>query len=641
MLRTESQFMLHASKIRMLLKQLILTVCVLLFAVNQLFSHDTKPIHNKTILILFSMQPTTPAYRAILAGIRSKLTNEFGDNYNLHMEYLEADRYPIGAYPKEKIDPYNIKYRDVHPDLLICLGIDIVSILKNHAADYLQNLPTVSIDYDFSNFGTSWDICLNDRTTVISLKNEVGKSISTILQLFPDADSIYFISGNSFLDQIQHHASMQEMAKLKEREKAIFITDISMDDILIKVRHLPANSVAIVTSFNIDNKRVPYYNPESVKLISSSANVPVFTYTNMGFGEGALGGYLLSFDKVGLIAGEAAVKILKGVNPASIKYSEKDYYEYLFDWRELKRWNILGSDKIPAGSTIFFEEVNFFGKYRWIIFGAMLFLILQTMLIFNLVRLNRKQKMMTLQIIETENKYRELIREDRILRIGQLTASLSHELNQPLTSILSNAQAGIRFLDSNNSTPELMKEILQNIVEDDKRTSAMLSSIRGMMKLEKREKELLNLNMLVGEVVAIFRSEAARYGIKIHVQVPEEPVYVLADAIQIQQIILNFAVNAIQSTETAIADNKMIIIAEFVNSNNVTVSVRDFGSGIDDAIKDKLFRPFVSSKKDGLGIGLSISQSIIMDHNGHIHAENKPDGGAEFSFSLKTQPHDL
>ena len=169
----------------------------------------------------------------------------------------------------------------------------------------------------------------------------------------------------------------------------------------------------------------------------------------------------------------------------------------------------------------------------------------------------------------------------------------------------------------------------------------MLSSIRGMMKLEKREKELLNLNMLVGGVVAIFRSEAARHGIKLHVEVPEEPVYVLADATQIQQVILNFAVNAIQSIEAAGAENKMIIIAESVNTNFVTVSVRDFGSGIDHTIKDKLFKPFVTSKKDGLGIGLSISQSIIQDHQGKILAENKPDGGAQFSFNLKIQHHDL
>ena len=241
-----------------------------------------------------------------------------------------------------------------------------------------------------------------------------------------------------------------------------------------------------------------------------------------------------------MITGDAAVKILKGTDPASIRYSEEDYYEYLFDWRELERWNITGSGRIPEGSIIMFEEVHFFGKYKWIITGGILFILVQTLLIISLVSMNRRQKMMALQIRETENKYRELVREERILQIAQLTASLSHELNQPLTAILSNAQAGIRFVNSGNNTPELMKEIFQNIVEDDKRTASILSSVRGMMKLEKREKERVNLNLLVNEVVAILGSEAKVHNVALNTKLPEEPVYIFADGTQIQQVILNF-----------------------------------------------------------------------------------------------------
>jgi C4-dicarboxylate-specific signal transduction histidine kinase len=249
--------------------------------------------------------------------------------------------------------------------------------------------------------------------------------------------------------------------------------------------------------------------------------------------------------------------------------------------------------------------------------------------------MNDKQKLMTRQIRETENKYRALIREDRILRIGQLTASLSHELSQPLTAILSTAQAGIRFIDSGNYTPQFMREIFQNIVEDDKRTASILSSVRGMMKLEKREKERLNLNLLIDEVFAIFRSEAKVRDIKLNAQLPDEPVYIFGDGTQIQQVILNFVFNAMQSIEESEAENRMINITESLNENYVTVSVRDFGGGIPDSIKDTMFKPFVTSKNDGIGIGLSISQSIINDHQGKLWAENMPGGGAEFSFSLK------
>jgi signal transduction histidine kinase len=618
-----------------MLRKGILSVILLLVLISNCSGSKEQLADNKNILILFSLQSTTPAYIVILEEVRNKLTREFGDNYNLHLEYLEMDRYPEGAFPPEKFQTYNQKYRDVKLDLLICIGINLITTLKANAENYLLDLPAVSFDYDFSNYGIRWDINVNDKTTVIPLKVEAGKSISAILKLLPETTYIYFITGVANGDQLFYSASQQEAKKIDSRVNVNFVTSSSMDEVLKLVRHLPAKSIIIVPRFTLDSKQINYYNTEAVRMISRAANAPVFTYTDMGFGEGAVGGYILSFHKAGLLISDAAIKILHGTDPKSISYQEKDYYENIFDWRELNRWNIAGSDRIPKGSTILFEEVHFFGKYRWIKIGGILFILLQTLLIINLVRMNRKQKMMTLQIRETENKYRELIREDRILRIGQLTASLSHELSQPLTAMLSTAQAGLRFLNEDNRDPELIKEILQHIVEDDKRAASILSSIRGMMKLEKREKERLNLNSLVNDVVAIFRTEVTSHNIELNLHLPEEPVYIFADGIQIQQVILNFVLNAIQSIEIAKAENRMITIMETLNKEYVTVAVRDFGEGIADKVKDKLFKPFVTSKKDGFGIGLSISQSIIHDHLGKIWAENKSDGGAEFSFSLK------
>jgi signal transduction histidine kinase len=166
----------------------------------------------------------------------------------------------------------------------------------------------------------------------------------------------------------------------------------------------------------------------------------------------------------------------------------------------------VNSELIPAGSTIINEEISFVDRYKWIGGVVLLFLVMQTLLIANLVRLNRNQKLMTRKVIETENRYREFLHEDRSLRLGQLTASLSHELNQPLTAILSNAQAAINFINSNEATPDLLKQILQRIVDNDKRGASILSSIRGMMKLESRQKEKTDLNSLIQEVVDVFRS---------------------------------------------------------------------------------------------------------------------------------------
>jgi signal transduction histidine kinase len=333
--------------------------------------------------------------------------------------------------------------------------------------------------------------------------------------------------------------------------------------------------------------------------------------------------------------GKAAVKILNGADPNSIKITEQDYYQYIFDLRELKRWNLVNSDLIPEGSTIMFEEISFVDRYKWIGGVVLLFLVLQTLLIANLIRLNRNQKLMTRKVIETENRYREFLHEDRSLRLGQLTASLSHELNQPLTAILSNAQAAINFINSNEATPDLLKQILQRIVDNDKRGASILSSIRSMMKLESRQKEKTDLNSLIQEVVDVFRSEARKQSIKIFVHMFNEPVYIKADRIQIQQVLLNLLFNASQSMQHMHSDKKAVDIFQTLNDDTIIISVCDYGNGIDESIKDTIFKPFLTSKREGMGIGLAICRSIIEDHEGKIWAENKTDGGAKFSFSLK------
>ena len=608
---------------------------ILLFLLSSPTVIPQETPNQKNVLILFAMSPSRPGYMILTEGIRTKLFEKYGDLLNLHMEYLEIEHYPKDKYPKERFDLYNDKYLEVGLDLLICVGIDIVPTVKKYAAPQLLDLPAICIDYDFSEIGYPSDMDLNRKTAKIPIQMNAWKSIENALSLFPNTETVYFISGVAQTDRFMLDLTRLAVKKMDPGIKITYLNELTMDEVLQTVRHLPDHCLIIVPNFNVDSKQVPYYNPEAIRLISQAANAPVFTYTDMGFGDGAIGGYIMSFNKTGLLAGETAVNILNGEDPESFIATEGDMYDLVFDYRALKRWNLLDSRLIPKESRIMFREVNFFGKYRLIITLGFLFLILQSFLIINLVRLNKKQKMVTGQLIESENKFRELIREDRILRLGQMTASLSHELNQPLTAILSTAQAGIRFVDSRNTDPELMKELFQNIVEDDKRTAAILSGIRGMLKLEKREKERVDLNKLIDEIVSIYKGEAVGKRINLAVKLSDQPVYILADGIQIQQVLLNLITNATQSIEMVNAEKREIVINESVDTEFVVVSVRDYGAGIGEQLKDNLFKPFVTSKKEGSGIGLAISHTIIDNHNGKIWAESLPDGGAVFSFRLK------
>lgn len=597
------------------------------------YLQETKP--GKNILILYAMAPSTPAYQVISDGIRSKLTEAFGDGVSLHMEYLETERYPDGNYPKERFEPINWKYEKIDIDMLICVGVNIISTVKRCANQKLLNLPAITIEYDVAEFGFPLDLRLNDKNAIIGIKPNIRGTLRSALDLFPDRNHLYILCGTSKTDLMYLKITAAVVSQLDKNLKISYIDQISMDDALSIMSNLPDSSLVFIPGFNTDNKKVFYYNPEAIRLISQASKAPVFTMSDMGFGEGAVGGYILSFRKTGLLAGDIAAKILKGLDPNSIKVVESDYFDYIYDWRQLKKWGALNIRQLPKNSIIEFEEITFFDKYKLFIIAILIFLVFQTLMILNLVRMNRRQKLITAQLIETQGRYRELIREDRILRIGQMTASLSHELNQPLTAILSTAQAGIRILDSGKNDQELLKEIFRNIVEDDKRTASILSSLRGMMKLEKREKEKVDLNELIREIVEIYRSEAIAKASGIIAVLPEKPVFIYADRIQIQQVIMNLLSNALQSVEKADKRDSNIEIIETDTVEYVIVSVRDHGPGIDPSMKEKLFKPFTTTKKEGFGIGLAISQSIIYDHQGKIWAENLPGGGAVFSFSLK------
>ena len=250
-----------------------------------------------------------------------------------------------------------------------------------------------------------------------------------------------------------------------------------------------------------------------------------------------------------------------------------------------------------------------------------------------------ERKQMEKEFREFMGRYHELLRIDRSSRLGELTASLAHELNQPLAAILSNAQAALRLLASGKNNPELSREILQNIVQDDKRAAGIIRSLRLMVKKEETRKEPININEVLREIIDILRSEFIAHNITISLLLDETLPLVNADKTQIQQVALNLIMNAIDAMSQSAADNKTIKLQTEKSNGFVRVSVHDSGPGIPSEDVDRVFEPFYTTKISGLGMGLAVCKHIITDHRGRILVMNNPEGGATFSFELKAQDH--
>ena len=236
---------------------------------------------------------------------------------------------------------------------------------------------------------------------------------------------------------------------------------------------------------------------------------------------------------------------------------------------------------------------------------------------------------------EAQRHREELAHVTRIVTIGELATSLAHEINQPLTAIRCNAEAAQRFLAG--ATPDLneVRTILDDIIQDDGRAGEVIRRIRALVKKEPLRREAVVLNDAVRESIALVRSASFLAGLSITAELDAELPTVQGDRVQLQQVVLNLLVNAAAAMRDTAPDfRKLVIRTAMEDGRTVMVSVRDSGTGIDKHDMDRLFEPFFTTKTDGLGMGLSISRTIVKTYGGTIGAVNNPEGGATFYFTL-------
>jgi signal transduction histidine kinase len=237
--------------------------------------------------------------------------------------------------------------------------------------------------------------------------------------------------------------------------------------------------------------------------------------------------------------------------------------------------------------------------------------------------------------MEGQRLRQDLAHVGRVSTMGELTASLAHELNQPLTAILSNAQTAQRMLASDKADLGELREILGDIVEDDKRAGEVIHRLRGFLRKSNIELAALDIGELVGQVARLANSDAILRNVAIRLELAPGLPPVCGDRVQLQQVILNLLMNGLDAMrESGEGERTLVLRTESGGPASVVVAVEDSGVGIDEADLDHVFHAFYTTKPDGLGMGLAIARSIVEAHGGRLQARNNPRGGATFSFTL-------
>jgi PAS domain S-box-containing protein len=229
----------------------------------------------------------------------------------------------------------------------------------------------------------------------------------------------------------------------------------------------------------------------------------------------------------------------------------------------------------------------------------------------------------------------ELARAARFNHLGAMTASIAHEINQPLAAMVANSNAALRWLANAPADIEEARAALQRIRNDGHRAAEVVEGIRAMFKNDGQKRVLLDINQLIREVLALVQSELLGRRISLDAALHEDLPQVMADRVQLQQVIMNLITNAIDAMASVTDRPRVLRIkSEIRNGDAVVVAIEDTGAGIDPGKMDRLFDPFFTTKPDGMGVGLSICRSIVEAHNGDLRTSAGAEHGSVFWFDL-------
>src|SRR5580704_7541887 len=237
-----------------------------------------------------------------------------------------------------------------------------------------------------------------------------------------------------------------------------------------------------------------------------------------------------------------------------------------------------------------------------------------------------------------EEERQALAHANRIMTMGQLTASIAHEVNQPIAAVVTNAQAALRWLNMQPSDPEEVRQALDRIVSNGRRAGDVIGRIRALVTKTPPRKDRLDINGTIREVVALTRSELHRNGTSLQTQLADRLPLVPGDRVELQQVMLNLILNAVEAMSGSDEGSRELLIStEQDGANGVCIAVRDWGPGLKPESLDRLFDAFYTTKPGGMGMGLSICRSIIEAHGGRVWATPNVPRGAVLQFTLPRQ----
>jgi signal transduction histidine kinase len=587
----------------------------------------------KRVMILHSFGNDFRPWGQYARTIRSELTRQSQWMLDIQDHSLVTARWSDENPEAPFVEYLSALYAKHRPDIIICIGAPAANFVQRHRSRLFPAVPILMTAVEERRIRLE---SLTENDTVVAVKHDFVGSFNTILRLLPETKNIVVINGVSPNEKYWLGEMQKEAGPLGDRVRFLWFQDTPYETILKKAASLPPDSAIFWHLMNVDAAGVVYEGDTGLKQLYAVANAPIFSYDDGFFGQEIVGGPMHSVSAGSRNAAAVAVRILGGEKAGDIKTPPSGYETPKFDWRQLRRWSIAES-RLPPGSQVYFREPSAWETYRWQVATVSSIVLLQAMLIAGLLYERGRRR---LAEVEARRRMAELAHVNRYSMAGELTTSIAHELNQPLGSILVNAESAQLLLNAPSPNMAELKEIISDIRRDDQRAGEVIRRLRSLLKRAPFEVRQIDLNRVVDESLDLVSGLAHARAVTVESALNAEPLPVQGDRIQLQQVLLNLILNATDAMAALDKSQRKVTVRTARDSDTAQVEVVDNGPGVL-AGSDEIFEPFYTTKPNGMGMGLSIARTIVEAHEGEISTENRAGRGTVFRIRLPLAPSAL
>ena len=577
------------------------------------------------VLILYPYDERLPATSIAGESARKRLQEATSGKIDLFSEFLDLSRFPDDVHIDRMARYMAEKYSDHRPDVVMALGEPSTRFIVENREAIAPDAKIV-----FAGFDRESASKLNLPADIVGAFSEfdIAKTLELASALQPDAKHLFIIGGSADFDREWLASARTSLTDAAKNYRTTYLENLSIDEFVERASRFPANSIVLFLTILADSTGRNFLPRDAVGLVAAKASAPVYGPYDTYIGQGVVGGNAATFESMGDAVAGLALDAIAGKPIADVDVP----LTFFADARQLKRWG-LSESALPAGTAVSFRQPDIWQEHRQLILGVIAVVALQAAVIAGLLFERRRR-----HAAENESRLRllELVHLNQSATAGALSASIAHELNQPLGAIRSNAEAAEAILKGQAPDLDLVRQILADIRDDDQRAGNIILRLRNMLKKRSEiDWQEFDLNEVVEGSIDILRAEAAKKQVAVSAEQSSGRLPVRADKVHLQQVILNLATNAMDAmVESATTDRKLVFQTASKGDAKVEMSISDTGGGIPKDRLDNIFAAFYTTKPNGTGLGLSIARAIVETYGGKIWADNRAGGGAVFRFVL-------